>query len=209
MFRPSANVKFVAGASDPYAQRLSISSIVATFVTYLGSYSLPTTFLLALFGLVVLYATLLARRLEYYLIFAIIVTTIIPYTLLPNHITGYNAINWIPWMVAFMLVVLPRSLPSTREVAVWIREGRWQIQGATRRSSQETGAGSLDIPASPRTRSGTRSRLLSPRLSGAMGKIGVALLLTLTASVTLIQTQEGRVSELTYFVKQSNLNRNM
>jgi hypothetical protein len=142
--------------------------MATTFVTYMGSFSLPTMLLLALFGGAVLYATLGSRQPEHYLIIAIIVATLAPYTLLPNHVTGYNAINWIPWMVAFMFVVLPISLPS-QNMASWPSSGR----------------------------------------SAVLGKISLVLLLALVAAVTLAQTQESRVEELKYFMKQSDINQNM
>ena len=105
--------------SHPYAQNFSIMSVVTTFGAYLTAYSLPSPLLLLLFAVAVGYATLIARRLEYYLLIAIILSLFAPYSILPNHITSYNAINWIPWMTAFMLVLVPSRIDVLSQLTRW------------------------------------------------------------------------------------------
>jgi hypothetical protein len=77
-----SHVMLNVDSRHPYAQNLSITSIVTTFGAYLTAYSLPSPLLLLLFAVAVGYATLIARRLEYYLLVAIILSLFAPYSIL-------------------------------------------------------------------------------------------------------------------------------
>ena len=110
---PFSHVMFNVDSHHIYAQNFSLSSMITTLQTYLLSHSLPTPFLLIVFAVATAYALLVARKPQNYLLVATIFSLFAPYVVLPNHVTGYNAINWLPWMVAFVLVQVPSRLPLT------------------------------------------------------------------------------------------------
>ena len=122
---PFSHVMFDVDEDHVYAQDFSISSMAETLQTYLVSYSTPTPVLSIAFAVSLVYALLVARKPRYFLLVAIIFSLFAPYVVLPNHVTEYNAINWIPWMVAFVLVLLPTHLPLPRALL-----GRRRLIGA-------------------------------------------------------------------------------
>ena len=95
--------------TSPYWVNLAPDSIFKNFLIYLdttlASYPLKIAFVAAL-----LYIVFFRRKLKDYFIVAVIIALFCPYLILPNHIYSFYAIDWLPWIIGFTLVLLPDDI---------------------------------------------------------------------------------------------------
>ncbi len=87
-------------ANDPYAVQLTISSVMAAFHKLTLQFIPGPTFF-ALFGLIVGWFVFQKKRMELIVSSLLILSIILPYTIIPNNLPSYRVVSWLPWFAAF------------------------------------------------------------------------------------------------------------
>ena len=109
-------------ANDPYAVRLTISSVMAAFQKLTLQF-IPGPTIFALFGLIVGWFVFQKKRMELIVSSLIIFLIILPYTIIPNNLPSYRVVGWLPWLAAFGCMTTQVVVEKIRErlgVLVWM-----------------------------------------------------------------------------------------
>lgn len=91
--------------SAPYAVNLAFSSVFKVYMHYLISnvYSIILTISALLIFILCLFFTAVETRIKLFFLLLIILSLIMPYSVLPNHTAYFYICNWLPWQSAVIV----------------------------------------------------------------------------------------------------------
>lgn len=88
-----------SAAVDPYAVKLTFSSLINSFHKLTFEF-IPAPTIFALLGIIVILFSHRDKRLELITAAFIIIAIMLPYTMIPNNLPAYRVVSWLPWFAA-------------------------------------------------------------------------------------------------------------
>jgi len=110
-----ANLIYQSSATaDPYSVKLTISSVFAAFNKLTFEYIVgPTIFSLIGVGLgLILFRE---KRFELITTTLIVLSIILPYTMIPNNLPAYRVVSWLPWFAGIGILIMQQLLNEIKE----------------------------------------------------------------------------------------------